>query len=829
MKRAILILIAILLNINILTAQNTITGTLADSLNNERLMFVNVGLLRTADTVFVSGAASDDKGFFKLEHVPNGEYLLQITAIGYENYKRILEVNEDIDLGIIKMNQGAMRLDEVVITEKKPLFANEGEKTLYNVSEDTSIQTGTASDALQNAPGVEVDVEGNITLRGVSSVEIWINGKPSHLNEENLKTYIQQLPANAIKTIEVITNPSARYASKSDGGIINLVLNSNVQKNQFVSFGLHGSSKPDVSPWVSYVYANEKVSFNLYLNGSYSYNTRSRNGYSYSFKDNDLDPSILDTTTTTRYDGQTNSNTYYGGVYMNLTYNIDTMNNVTVYMSGWPNGHKSDLGEDYYRYDYRSSGIEHNNYYTSTTSSGVFTSAYGGLEYQHLFNNEGHNLTISLSGGYMGGNNSSTSQKDYYFWDESTQAFNDSIIGFTGYKTKYRYDDMYYDANIDYNLPYIKNGEIGLGMSFTHDPDSYYVIYDTLANKNEYVNDNLRTYDRLGFSNDFNAYMTIQHKFGNFVIKPGIRMEYSDVHCNIDGYMVDHESKQYLNWRPSIHMSYRTKSMHNFKFNYTRRITNPDARYLTNYVEYNIEDMTYGNLGLKPIYTNSLEAGWTKYFEKFGSVGLSTYYRDSKGTINNVSENVFDSIYFNRWVRATKPYNVDNSYNLGFEANVMYRPTAFFNVRLYANVYDNYYSTIFNGQEVENDMWSYSLRLNLWAKLWNKLEVHASGYYRSATQSLYAEQRPSYAVNCGLRADFFDKKMSIYLNVNDIFNWNKWDNNTNNPYYISYSSYKYNSRYISAGVTFRFGKMELENRARQGGENDGGGGMTGGK
>ena len=829
MKRAILILITILLNINILTAQNTITGTLGDSLNNERLMFVNVGLLRTADTVFVSGAASDDKGFFKLEHVPNGEYLLQITAIGYENYKRILEVNEDIDLGIIKMNQGAMRLDEVVITEKKPLFANEGEKTLYNVSEDTSIQTGTASDALQNAPGVEVDVEGNITLRGVSSVEIWINGKPSHLNEENLKTYIQQLPANAIKTIEVITNPSARYASKSDGGIINLVLNSNVQKNQFVSFGLHGSSKPDVSPWVSYVYANEKVSFNLYLNGSYSYNTRSRNGYSYSFKDNDLDPSILDTTTTTRYDGQTNSNTYYGGVYMNLTYNIDTMNNVTVYMSGWPNGHKSDLGEDYYRYDYRSSGIEHNNYYTSTTSSGVFTSAYGGLEYQHLFNNEGHNLTISLSGGYMGGNNSSTSQKDYYFWDESTQAFNDSIIGFTGYKTKYRYDDMYYDANIDYNLPYIKNGEIGLGMSFTHDPDSYYVIYDTLANKNEYVNDNLRTYDRLGFSNDFNAYMTIQHKFGNFVIKPGIRMEYSDVHCNIDGYMVDHESKQYLNWRPSIHMSYRTKSMHNFKFNYTRRITNPDARYLTNYVEYNIEDMTYGNLGLKPIYTNSLEAGWTKYFEKFGSVGLSTYYRDSKGTINNVSENVFDSIYFNRWVRATKPYNVDNSYNLGFEANVMYRPTAFFNVRLYANVYDNYYSTIFNGQEVENDMWSYSLRLNLWAKLWNKLEVHASGYYRSATQSLYAEQRPSYAVNCGLRADFFDKKMSIYLNVNDIFNWNKWDNNTNNPYYISYSSYKYNSRYISAGVTFRFGKMELENRARQGGENDGGGGMTGGK
>ena len=151
----------------------------------------------------------------------------------------------------------------------------------------------------------------------------------------------------------------------------------------------------------------------------------------------------------------------------------------------------------------------------------------------------------------------------------------------------------------------------------------------------------------------------------------------------------------------------------------------------------------------------------------------------------------------------------------------MYRPSGFFNVRLYANVYDSYYSTMFNGEKVAKDMWSYSLRLNIWTKLWNKLEVHASGYYRSATQSLYAEQRPSYAINCGLKADFFDKKMSVYVNANDIFNWGSWDNNTYNPYYISYSSYKFNSRSVNVGVTFRFGKMELENRARQGSDDDG--------
>ncbi|MBO7073371.1 MAG: TonB-dependent receptor [Bacteroidales bacterium] len=821
MKRAILLIATILLCINTLIAQHTITGTLVDDTTNDPLMFVNVGLIRAADTVYVSGTASNDKGFFKLEHVRNGQYILQITAIGYENYKNVLDVTEDINLGTIKMHEGAVRLDEVVIVESKPLFANEGEKTLYNVSEDPSIQTGTLSDALQNAPGVEVDVEGNITLRGVSSVEIWINGKPSHLNEENLKTYIQQLPANAIKTIEVITNPSARYASKSDGGIINIVTNVNVQKNQFVSFGVRGSSRPDVSPWVSYVYATEKLSFNLYLNGNYRYNKNENNGYSYSFMDSEINPGALDTTTTTRYYGKGKENSFGGGFFLNFQYNIDTMNNVSVWMGGWPSWSNSDSWQDYYRNEYRDNMIhERNHYYTLSDATGDFMGFNGGAEYQHLFNNEGHNITFSLNGGYWGGHDNSTNARTYFNPDGSVQRL-------SGYRNNYRFGDFNYDANIDYNLPYIKGGEIGLGVSYSHDPDNYHIIYDTLINASTYVNDNLRTLDRLSWSNEFDAYLTIQQKFGNFTIKPGIRMEFADVHCNMDGYMIDHESKQYVNWRPSIHMSYRTKSMHNFKLNYSRRINNPNARYLTNFIEYEQESVDMGNMDLKSVYTNSIEAGWTKFFMKFGSVGLSAYYRDSDGAINNVTENYYDTLFFNRWVRATKPYNVDNSYNLGFEANIMYRPTGFLNVRLYANVYDSYYSTKFYGQKVESEMWSYSLRLNVWAKLWNKLEVHASGFYRSPTQTLYAEREASYAINCGLRADFFDKKMSVHLNVNDIFNWNRWDNNTSNPYYISYSSYRFNSRSISAGVTFRFGKMELERQAREGGEDMGGDMPTG--
>ena len=808
------------MNLNMSLAQHTITGTLSDSKTNEKIVFANVGLIRAADTTYISGTASNDKGFFKFDNVRNGQYILQVTAIGYEIVKQTLDVTDNMDLGIIKMYEGAVKLDEVIISEKRPLFANEGEKTLYNVSDDPSIQTGTASDALQNAPGVEVDVEGNITLRGASSVEIWINGKPSHLNEENLKTYIQQMPANAIKTIEVITNPSARYASKSDGGIINIVTNAKVQKNQFISFGVRGSSRPDVSPWVSYVYANENISLNLYLNGNYRYNKNENNGYSKSYAVNGSNDTIL--TTSTDYKGENKENNYGGGFFVNFQYNIDTMNTVSFWTGGFPNWGSSDGWQDYYRDEYFPF-TQKNHYYTETDKKSSFQGFNGGLEYQHLFNKEGHNITFSLNGGYWGGTDNSTNKRTYYYP-------NDSIQRLTGYRNNNRFGDFNYDANIDYNIPYIKDGEIGLGVSYSHSPDTYHIIYDTLINgsSSDYTQDNLRTLDRVSWKDGFDAYVTVQHKFGNFVVKPGIRMEYQDIHCNMDGFYADgnprveHQSKQYLNWRPSIHFSYRTKSMHNFKLNYSRRITNPNARYLTEFIEYEQESVDLGNMNLKSVYTNSLEAGWTKFFNKFGSVGLSAYYKDSDGAINSVAENYYDSIFFHRWVRATKPYNVDNSYNLGFEANVMYRPSGFFNMRLYANVYDSYYSTEFKNQKVTSDMWSYSLRLNIWAKLWNKLEVHASGHYRSATQTLYAERKPSYAINCGLRADFFDKKMSVHLNVNDIFNWNKWDNNTNNPLYVSYSSFKFNSRSISAGVTFRFGKMELERRAREGGEDTGG-------
>ena len=261
--------------------------------------------------------------------------------------------------------------------------------------------------------------------------------------------------------------------------------------------------------------------------------------------------------------------------------------------------------------------------------------------------------------------------------------------------------------------------------------------------------------------------------------------------------------------------------MHNFKLSYTRRIAAPEAEQLSKFPLYHMDSYSTGNPDLERVYTNSFEAGWTKYWNSFGSVGLSAYYRGKSNEVNTIQLSEYHWLY-DRVVQYSYPVNVGKSHTTGLEYNMMYRPSGFFNLRFYANLYDSYIYTEYNGQPYEFDKWSYSFRLNMWAKLWNKLEVTASGYYSSPTQTLFSERKGWYGINAGLRADFFDRKMSVYVNANDIFNWNSWGQSNNSPYVQSTSNYKFNSRSVAVGVTFRFGRMELEQRARQGEGESGG-------
>ena len=781
-------------------AQNKVTGTIVEEANGKGIPFVNVGLFRQADSVFVSGAASDDKGKFELL-APNGDYRLQVSAIGFQTFEQMLTVKGNQDLGQLKLSEGSTKLNEVVITEKRPLFAVEGEKTLYNVAEDPSIQTGTLSDALQNAPGVEVDVEGNISLRGTSSVEVWINDKPSHMTAENLKTYIQTLPANSLDRVEVITNPSARYGSKADG-IINIVTNAKIQKNEFFSFGVNASTQPYIGPWMSYVWSNDKLTINAYINGGYS----NWKGYNRVEQSLFTDEGLL---VSHEIDSSNNSSKNFNtGGYFSLDYEIDTSNSLNLWVSSWPSWGKTN--------NYSMTGREEflpdpllTDYTESSNAYDRSFFANGGLYYMHKFDNKGHNLSVSVNGMGWGDGNGGNIERRFTNPIEYTHL----------YRQENSYSATGAEGEVVYNRPYSENGEISVGYTLDCDFEKQYLKTDSLVGE-DWMNDVYRSYKANFINLNNEAFITLQHKFGGFTVKPGVRFvselvngEYPYTFPNDT---TDYNfSKHFFSVRPSLHLSYRTESMHNFKLSYTMRIASPSADQLSMFPLYHMDNYSTGNPDLERVYTHSVEAGWTKYWNSFGSIGLSAYYRGKTNEVNTIQLSEYHWLY-DRVVKYSYPVNVGKSYTTGLEYNMMYRPSGFFNLRFYANLYDSYIYTVYDEQPYEFDKWSYSFRLNMWAKLWNKLEVTASGYYSSPTQSLFSERHARYGINAGLRADFFDRKLSVYVNANDIFNWNSFGQDNYSPNVQSNSNYKYNSRSIAVGLTFRFGKMELEQMARQG-------------
>ena len=792
-----------------------VVGSLRDSVSGEFLAFVNVAVLDSVDSSFVKGAATNLDGLFEVTDVPAGAYLLRISAIGYQNRLIPFNVTNNTALGTFRLKPGATTLSEVSITADKPLYAMDGEKMIYNVSEDPRIQTGTTEDALQNAPGVEVDVEGNVSLRGVSSVEIWINDKPSKLTEENLKTYLQTLPANALARIETITNPSAKYATDAEA-VINIITSAHIKSNQFVSFGVNGSNQPFVSPWVSYMWAKEKLSFNLFASGRYSRRDNTNETHAYMRRDHNAIPDgIYDTTMAENVYDTSNNRSHSANIFMNVNYEIDSMSEVSVDAGGFynynPSYNNSLRDQTYYNLDTTPILTTPYNDTLLSRSNGRSLFAHAGADYTKKFDLEGHNLRIGL--------NTRLNR------NASKQWYNRMYNVYTLNEHRYLLSETEsYGASLDarYNRPYSKDGEMSYGLraDISHMDNTYDRYNDTVGT----LRDPLRTYRFIGGDANVDADVDWTHRWGNFTLSSGLGVGLEREYYNYisDMPFADDSVRYNVDFHPSIHLTYRTEDMHNIKLNYTMRMSNPSEEQTSTFRRYGDESYSMGNPNLTPSYTHNVEAGWQKFFETFGNVGIEAYGRFSDKEISSLTDRTdADEYLTDKFVTYSIPYNMGYSWRYGASLNMTYRPTGFFNVRLYANAYNyGYHLDNYRGQPYDNDKWSWSARINAWAKVFAQYQVTMALNYSSPTISLMREQKARYWFNLGVRSDFFKRKLSVFINVQDLFNWGGrfgFGSENTNPYYLSDATNKMtNSRYISAGITLRFGKLELENSAKEG-------------
>ena len=798
-----------------------VVGVLRDAKTGEFMPYVNVAVLDSVDNEFVKGGISNMDGVFEINEVPQGSFVLRISAIGYESYMHPFKVTNNTNLGTLRINPGVTSIGEVTVAAERPLYAMEGEKLIYNVSEDPSIQTGTTEDALQNAPGVEVDVEGNITLRGVSSVEIWVNDKPSKLTEENLKTYLQTLPANAIARIETITNPSAKYATEAEA-VINIVTSAHIKSNQFISFGVNGSSQPFVSPWVSYMWKKEKWSINVFASGRYSDRINTTNSWELKREDADT-PGTYDSVWYKTTSQKEDSRGISGNVFMNVNYEIDSTSDISFDGGGFYNNNRN-FGmrreEQTFYMQPVDSVLAYRMGDTTLSQSGF---GHVGVDYTKKFDEKGHNLRIGLNSRF----NKNTSDYynnrlyDVYFdLDENRYLLNKQ----TGFG---------FNLDARYNRPYSDDGELSYGLraDYQKDNSDYKRFYSNDGGIHYDSVDVLRTYHFNGSETGLNADVNWTHRWGGFTLSTGLGIGGDRIGYAYFSEMpfADDSTLYFLNVRPSLHLTYRTESMHNWKLNYSMRMSHPGEDQISTFRRYGDDSYSTGNPnGLKNGYTHNMEAGWQKFFERFGNIGLEAYGRWSTNEISRLTDAEYDD-YLERIVSYSIPYNMGTSWRYGASLNMTYRPSGFFNVRLYANVYDYGYRMEYDridemGNIVHkmdaNEKWSWSVRVNAWAKLFDRLQVTASANYSSPTISLMSERKARYYLNMGLRSDFFKRRLSVFVNVQDIFNWGakigSGSSNTN-PYYLSDVTRKMvNSRYISAGFTLRFGKMELERQAKEG-------------
>ena len=786
-----------------LTAQQgRVAGRVVDG-EGEPMPYVNVALMRPTDTVFMRGATTDFDGHFAIEGADAGSYLLQASFVGYQSYVKpisIVDASMVIDTIEIRLIRGTT-LREVQVVAEKPLYAMDGEKNMYNTREDPSIQTGTASDALQNAPGVEVDAEGNITLRGVSSVEIWINDRPSHMQAEALKQYIKQLPANAIERIEVITNPSARYSTS--GGVINIVTNQAVTRNELLCVGVRARTSPNVSPWMSYVWANEKVDFNLYLNADWSRHRIYNDGTS----------TLFDPVTGEKSRFQSNHDTThrssvggYSGI--NLNWNISENTNLMTWMGIYPYwGDGRTVNHlTYLEYNpQRDLGYLH----TQEDGDGLFWGGYAGAWLEHRFDTTGRKISFSLNANTM--HNGDEGGHELFVYNDplrpnlerlSSSSDNNPNLG----------------VELDYAHPLKNNWEVDAGVEASIGGGTSMERLDTMA-AGQYQNVTLRSFDGMERGVDADVYATVQKRWGGLTAKVGLRGEYGNLHSEWqygDGSGRSVSDTSFFVPVPSIHLSYQTKTFESYSLNYTRRYGNASHSQINPFVRYSEYGYSMGNPDLPHLisYTHNLEAAFSKYVMGFGNIGINAYFRANTNEIGTMTYAGYAPAYFpaGQLVYYTMPVNIGSSHTEGIDANITYRPTAMFNLRLNASVYN--YAYTYNDFSDNHVTWS--LRANLWTKLWNWLEVFANVHYSSPRLGLYSMSVANKGVDFGVSSEFFDRRLSVFLNVNDIFGMAEWGENTTAPLYQTTGSQRYDSRSISLGLTWRIGKMELESKARQG-------------
>ncbi len=784
-------------------SQTVIKGNIYEKNSGEPLGFATIALY-DANGKVVSGTTADENGYFEIKNAPNGEYTIQISFIGYKTVDHKVTLNEtQYDLSNVELEEDAQQLTSAVVTEKIPLLEQKIDKLIMNVSERVTTAGSDAIDIIKKAPGVSVDMDGNIKLNG-STVAIWIDGRPSQLSGQALESLLNATPADNIDKIEIISNPSSKYDAEGTGGIINIKT-----KKNFLQ-GFNGSLNGGAGGiW------EDKYLFDSQFSANLNYRSEKTNSFiNYGYKQKEYifdfdswlhipesgmyqisESSVFerDKTHTLRV-----GNDWYLGkkdvVGAIINYSTDN-SSMNTYID---RSNDTNLFADESDYD---KGV-----ISQTTTSNIKTptgqnNVAANLNYTHKFD-ESKSEEITLNA-------------DYNYFDLFNHSIQDNTLKYMPGSSEEKIFQQYivnntdqfinmYSAKADYQRVVWNTGilEVGAKWAMT-ETDNTMVNDSEMRTKSEIESGETSFVYNEKISA---AYFTLANSFSQkFSTKVGLRAEYTDTKGDwkSEGVKTDNS---YIDFFPTAFVSYIPDPKIIFALSYSRRLSRPSF-YQLNYSEQYADANTVivGNPKLDPEYINQFYLNMTlyQYFNVMfiynrtdNVISQSPFFNDETGFKTYKWDNFGIQSLAGGGISISEFPIIKDRLIMSFNTNVFYVKNTTNSEKVYAGEYEN------NGLMAQG-------KLSLSAFLPKNFKIEFVGTYSSKVHYGYFIIDPIYQIDLGMRKDILNNKLSLSLNVKDLLG----TGDTNLRLYDKgVCTYKLNQDLcqtkIMLSLTYRFGKAQ---------------------
>lgn len=783
----------------------SIKGQVIDE-NNDAVPFANAALYSSTDSSLITGAVSDEDGYFSIEAKP-GNYILRITFLSYEEKSIAISLgNEDKNLGRIQLKSGAQILESITVEGERSQMELHLDKRVFTVGKDISSISGSASEVLDNVPSITVDVEGNVSLRGSQNVRILIDGRPSGLTGISTADALNQLQGNLIERIEVITNPSARYDAEGEVGIINIILKKENRKGINGSFSAN-AGHPD-NYGASFSLNIRRKNFNFFP--SYGINYRSNPGRGFSYQR--FDP-VGDDPDAEPFSYRQNTKRTRSGISHNFRFGLDYFIDDRNILTGSFLLRRSDgLNKTRNEYlDYDANDILTRSVYRNEREEEPETNSEIALSYRREYQKKGQLLTADFK--WIENRETENSTYEQFILQQ------DSLINEKSLNTENERNAL---VQVDYVHPFGKSGRIEAGLKSTLRVIDNKFRVERLDQETNIWSPLTSFNNHLIYTENIHAgYFIVSNEFGNFSWQAGLRGELSDINVELKG---DNQKtyQNYFNVFPSVHLGYKLSPEKSVQLSYSYRLSRPWFRDLMPFSNYSDNrSISLGNPNLKPEYTNSIEAGYLLNFET-GSLLSSVYYRYKTGVFERIQ--VVDSTGFT----SRQSVNLGTQDAYGFEFNFTWNPKKWFRFNSNANLYRAITEGSYGDTEFYADTYTWTNRTTSRFTIAKAVDLQASFNYRAPRITPQGENRAMYFFDAGMSRDILKGNGTVTFGVRDVFNTRKFRGITTRPEegYYSESESQGRPRQFLLTLTYRLNmrkESQREGRRDNSGMNDGGG------